>query len=74
MESSDNEFSDLEFDSDYDDDYMMDVDNQGGQHSFSPPYDNPDPDPSITTVPILTQHPTTITLNFFICKWLVLVE
>ena len=43
MEGSDDEFSDLEFDSDCDDD--MDVDNLGGQCFFSPPSDNPDPDP-----------------------------
>ena len=45
MGGSDDELSDLEFDSDCDDD--MDVDNLGGQHFFSPPSDNPDPGPAL---------------------------
>ena len=43
MEGSDDEFSDLEFDSDYDDyDNMMDVDNPGSEHTLSPPHNSPD--------------------------------
>ena len=45
MEGSDDEFPDLEFDSDCDDD--MDMDNMGGQHFFSPPSDNPHPGPAL---------------------------
>ena len=36
MDSSDDEFTDLELDSDYDDGDMMDIDNPGSQLSFSP--------------------------------------
>ena len=77
MEGSDDEFSDLEFDSDCDDD--MDVDNLGGQCFFSPPSDNPDPRPALdpnTTNGDSDSTPTiiTITPNFSIHKWLVLVE
>lgn len=49
MEGSDDEFSDLELDSDYDGDDMMGVDNLGGQYPFSPPYNSPDPDPVLDT-------------------------
>ena len=46
MEGSDDECSDLEFDSDYDDydnyDNTMDVDNPGSEHTLSPPHNSPD--------------------------------